>query len=90
MNYIYFILEVNGFVVNLKRSLSSKRSLLYQQPMVNNKYVTKSRLEINNKYNFGLRMASADDYYKGLDAYQILDIPRSADKKDIKSAYRKG
>ena len=28
-------------------------------------------------------------YYKGQDAYQILEIPRSADKNEIKKAYRK-
>jgi molecular chaperone DnaJ len=28
-------------------------------------------------------------FYKGQDAYQILDVPRGADKKDIKSSYRK-
>jgi hypothetical protein len=31
-----------------------------------------------------------DDYYKGMDAYQILEVPRSADKKGVKAAYRKG
>jgi hypothetical protein len=38
-------------------------------------------------------MASNDQdnpYYKGQDAYQILDVLRSADKKTIKAAYRKG
>jgi hypothetical protein len=42
---------------------------------------------------FRLSMASNDPdnpYYKGQDAYQILDVPRSADKKTIKAAYRKG
>lgn len=29
------------------------------------------------------------NYYEGLDAYQILGVPRSADDKAIKSAYRK-
>ena len=40
-----------------------------------------------------LRMSSKDSdtnpYYKGQDAYQILEVPRGADKKDIKSSYRK-
>lgn len=35
-------------------------------------------------------MSSVDDYYKGMDAYQILEVPRSADKKGVKAAYRKG
>jgi hypothetical protein len=30
----------------------------------------------------------ATDDYEGKDAYQILDIPRSATKKEIKSGYR--
>ena len=35
-------------------------------------------------------MASNDNpFYNGMDAYQILEIPRSADKKEIKSAYKK-
>lgn len=40
-----------------------------------------------------LLMSSNDPnnpYYKGMDAYQILGIPRDADKKTIKAAYRKG
>ena len=41
----------------------------------------------------GLLMAKGDGdtnpYYKGQDAYQILEVPRGADKKDIKTSYRK-
>lgn len=33
--------------------------------------------------------SDSNPYYKGQDAYQILEVPRGADKKDIKSAYRK-
>ncbi len=29
------------------------------------------------------------NYYKGMDAYQILEVPRSASKAEIKSAYKK-
>lgn len=40
-----------------------------------------------------LFMSDANDpnnpFYKGMDAYQILEIPRSADKKEVKKAYRK-
>ena len=32
---------------------------------------------------------SDNPYYKGMDAYQILECPRGADKKEIKSSYRK-
>ena len=31
-----------------------------------------------------------NSYYQGMDAYQILGVPRNADKKTIKAAYRKG
>lgn len=31
----------------------------------------------------------ANPYYRGFDAYQILECPRTADKKELKSAYRK-
>eukprot|EP01038_Epipyxis_sp_PR26KG_P008911 gene8911-12019_t len=45
----------------------------------------------NEKKITALRMAagSGGDFYKGLDAYQILEVPKSADKQTIKSAYRK-
>jgi len=33
--------------------------------------------------------AKDNPYYQGLDAYQILEVPRTADAKDIKSNYRK-
>lgn len=38
-----------------------------------------------------LRMAASTEssYYKGMDSYQILEIPRTADQKEIKTAYRK-
>eukprot|EP01036_Dinobryon_divergens_P025304 gene25304-33833_t len=36
-----------------------------------------------------LYQKSGDDFYPNMDAYQVLEIPRTADKKDIKSAYRK-
>ena len=32
---------------------------------------------------------SENDFYKGKDCYEVLEIPRSADAKEIKSAYRK-
>ena len=32
---------------------------------------------------------STDEFYKGKDAYGVLEVPRSADQKQIKSAYRK-
>ena len=31
----------------------------------------------------------SNPYYRGMDAYQILECPKNADKKDIKSAYKK-
>ena len=48
-------------------------------------------VQIKNKYrnSFSLKMSSSEEYYKGLDAYQILEVPRNADKKAIKAAYRK-
>lgn len=63
-------------------------------------HVTKPSIDIVKAYSvhrsslrrtFALRMAGADEnpFYKGLDAYQILEIPRTSTKKDIKTAYRK-
>ena len=34
-------------------------------------------------------MSTTETYYEGLDAYQILNVPKSSDKDAIKSAYRK-
>ena len=56
---------------------------------VNNNYQTPS-IKRSRSCLVELRMSSVDDYYKGMDAYQILEIPRNADKKTVKSAYRKG
>ncbi len=36
-----------------------------------------------------LRMSDNNPYFQGMDAYQILEIPKSSDKKDIKAAYKK-
>lgn len=38
-----------------------------------------------------LKMSAVESnpFYKGMDAYQILGVPRSATKKEIKSAYKK-
>jgi len=33
--------------------------------------------------------STSTDFYAGLDAYQILEVPKNADMKEIKSAYRK-
>jgi len=50
----------------------------------------KNNLNVNKNSITKIYMSSkGDDYYAGKDAYQILEIPRSADAKEIKSAYRK-
>lgn len=36
-----------------------------------------------------LRMSTENPYYQGMDPYQILGVSRSADKKEIKAAFRK-
>lgn len=33
--------------------------------------------------------SSSNPYYQGMDAYQILEVPKGSDKKAVKSAYRK-
>jgi DnaJ-domain-containing protein 1 len=50
-----------------------------------------------NRNILSMRLAAAaksseqgDKYYKGMDAYQILEVPRTATMKEIKSAYKKG
>ena len=30
----------------------------------------------------------AQDWYSGQDAYQVLEVPRNADKKSVKTGYR--
>lgn len=34
--------------------------------------------------------AKEDEYYAGMDAYEILNVPRTADIATIKKAYKKG
>ena len=64
-----------------------------------NGYVRRDSNERQRTSNSGvsstqLHMAGSSDsgnqYYKGMNAYQILEVPRTADKKTIKAAYRKG
>lgn len=82
-------IQVNAFS---RRALPSKNahSRLISQPFS----AISSRENSNNmlRTNFRLQMTSTETdnpFYKGMDAYQILEVPRSADKKAIKSAYRK-
>lgn len=50
----------------------------------------KSSVRPNSVKLFMAKQKDDDNpYYKGMDAYQILEIPRTADKKEVKSAYRK-
>ena len=67
---------------------SSVRSCLVRERLHNNKNNN------NNNYfqpskRLSLSMSTGDDFYPNMDAYQVLEVPRSADKKDIKAAYRK-
>ena len=55
-------------------------------------YLSNLRISVDRKSKTQLLMSSSDSdnqYYRGMDAYQILECPRSADKKQIKAAYRK-
>jgi len=42
-----------------------------------------------NRMRLFAEKTNGDDYYPNMDAYQVLEIPRTADKKEIKAAYRK-
>jgi hypothetical protein len=51
---------------------------------------SKNIAAIGKRYSTALRMSEADNpFYRGMDAYQILEIPKTATKRDVKSAYRK-
>jgi len=76
--------QINAFVVR-NSYVFSRKSTLQLIPVANHKQVG-----IKKSYHLELKMSSVDDYYKGMDAYQILEVPRSADKKGVKAAYRKG
>lgn len=83
---LYLIdVQINAFVVRNSYVFSRKSTLQLIPVAANYK-----QLGIKKSGHLELKMASADDYYKGMDAYQILEVPRSADKKGVKSAYRKG
>eukprot|EP01041_Mallomonas_annulata_P004567 gene4567-9077_t len=67
----------------LRRKVSNQPTTTHET----GRYISSSRTT-------SLQMSSKSEkdenpYYKGMDAYQVLEIPRTADKKEIKAAYRK-
>ena len=51
--------------------------------------VTQNRRLLLTELAMSSKDSDTNPFYKGQDAYQILEVPRGADKKDIKSSYRK-
>lgn len=74
---------------------SNSRGLPLSRLSTNKKNIQDS----SGRYSTGLQMSSKNQgsgvdtsenpYYKGMDAYQILEVPRTADQAEIKKAYRK-
>ena len=64
--------------------------LIYTKPFCGHSRIPVGR--ISAQFYKGLTkfsMAVGDEYYPGMDAYQILGVSRDADKKQIKAAYKK-
>ena len=81
---IVLLCNVNSLVLFNSRTTS----LLYNNNdrIYNNKVIHR---HITHLYMIKDNNNNDNPYYKGLNAYQILQVGRSADKKEIKLAYRK-
>jgi len=78
--------QINAFIVRSRYVFSRKST----PQLVTVAVANYNQLCRKKSSHLELKMSSVDDYYKGMDAYQILEIPRTADKKAVKVAYRKG
>jgi molecular chaperone DnaJ len=77
--------SISGARISLIKSSGSRLTVRgIQQPSFN----SKSRKQIVELF-MSSKDSDTNPFYKGQDAYQILEVPRGADKKEIKSAYRK-
>lgn len=71
--------------VNVRSPYYARNAVTYPQSYSNNKCASLKNRQVYTRLQ---GMKEINDY-KGKDAYQLLDIPRSADKKEIKAGYRK-
>ena len=76
----------SAFIHPIKVSVDSKMRL----SKFGRSFIVRDKFDVPPKSFFRLSMAAnSEQYYQGKDAYQILEIPRESDSKQIKSAYRK-
>lgn len=83
-----------GFLYHLSTSVSACKSLYSNRVTRHSECLFYRRSGKNHKARQNeLLMVKGDSdtnpFYRGQDAYQILEVPRGADKKVIKSSYRK-
>lgn len=76
-------------IVSYMPTVRTKFSKIHYQNNINHNnfhgsYKIPSVLQMSSKDS-----SDSNPYYRGMDAYQILECQRTADKKEIKSAYRK-
>ena len=79
---LLLLCNVNSLILFNSRtsSLLYNNDRIYHNNVINQHTTHLYMIKDNNNDN---------PYYKGLNAYQILQVGRSADKKEIKLAYRK-
>ena len=64
-----------------------RRALMTSRPQPLPQHIASSK---HRRASTALRMTSTENpYYQGMDSYQILGVPRSANLKEIRAAYRK-
>ena len=80
---LLLLCNVNSLILFNSRtsSLLYNNDRIYHNKVINQHTTHLYMIKDNNNND--------NPYYKGLNAYQILQVGRSADKKEIKLAYRK-
>ena len=88
-------LRVNCFSTISRNQIRNSR--IFKTISYSNSFYTVRGMHNYKHYTSPMRQSVAlggssndNSYYQGMDAYQILGVPRNADKKTIKAAYRKG
>jgi DnaJ domain len=87
---ILFACSISGFKISgLKPHGLFKSSFMLDGDIINQLQEVRAHRERITRLCMSSKDSDTNPYYKGQDAYQILEVPRGADKKDIKSSYRK-
>ena len=87
---LLFTCPVSGFKILGSKPPTQRKFLLKDDgDVIAHPQALKGRRERITRLCMSSKESDTNPYYKGQDAYQILEVPRGADKKDIKSSYRK-